>query len=83
MKRKNKLLNCNLRNAKNKFATLETTAPRLSIDDIKFFVKHGLITLDDALSLTEDNLMNKLLKELHSYAIFYAEKETVQGFGIG
>lgn len=75
MKRKNKLLNCNLRNAKNKFATLETTAPRLSIDDIKFFVKHGLITLDDALSLTEDNLMNKLLKELHSYAIFYAEKE--------
>ena len=42
---------------------------------LDFFLKRGLITIYDVRSLTEDQLMNKLLKELHPYAISFAEKE--------
>ena len=34
---------------------------------------NDIITLDDVLNLTEKALMNKILKQVHPYSIFYAE----------
>lgn len=42
---------------------------------LQFFINYGMITLDDVMSLSEDNLMNKLLKQIHPYSVFYSESD--------
>lgn len=39
------------------------------------YINHGTITLDDVLSLSEDTLMNKILKQVHPYSVFYSESD--------
>ena len=39
------------------------------------YINHGTITLDDVLSLSEDKLMNKILKQVHPYSVFYSESD--------
>lgn len=40
-----------------------------------FFIKRDIITLEDVMSLSEDKLMNKILKQVHPYSIFYSESD--------
>ena len=40
-----------------------------------FFVEHDIISFEDARSLPEDELMNKILKQVHPYSIFYSESD--------
>ena len=42
---------------------------------VAFFVKYGILSIDDVMSLSEDKLMNKLLSKLHPYAIYYSESD--------
>lgn len=42
---------------------------------LEFYLKANYITLNDVMSLSEDMIMNKLLKEIHPYKIFFSEKE--------
>lgn len=39
------------------------------------YIQRGIITLSDVMSLSEDALMNKLLKGIHPYSIFYSEND--------
>ena len=45
------------------------------IETVEFFMANDIITLDDVLNLTEEALMNKILKQVHPYSIFYAESD--------
>ena len=40
---------------------------------LQFYIKCGIITFEDAMSLSEDKLMNKILKQVHPYSIFQSE----------
>ena len=47
----------------------------LSKDTILFFVERGMINLSDVLSDSEDTLMNKILKQVHPYDIYFSESD--------
>lgn len=42
---------------------------------LQFYMHRGIITLDEVMSLSEDALMNKLLKEIHPYSVFYSDAD--------
>lgn len=42
---------------------------------LQFYIQRDIITLEDAMSLSEDKLMNKILKQVHPYSIFYSESD--------
>lgn len=38
-------------------------------------IERGIISLDDVMSFSMEDIMNKLLKTLHPYAIFFSESD--------
>ena len=42
---------------------------------LQFYIKHDIISFEDAMSLSEDKLMNKILSQVHPYSIFYSESD--------
>lgn len=42
---------------------------------LSFYLERGIISLDDVISSTEDMIMNKILKQVHPYRIFYSESD--------
>ena len=46
-----------------------------SVSILQQFIQRGIITLGDVMSLSEDSLMNKILRQVHPYSVFYSEKD--------
>lgn len=46
----------------------------ISKDVLLFYINSGIIDVCDTLSCSEDNVVNKILKEIHPYKISYHEK---------
>ena len=44
-------------------------------ETLQFYIKHDIISFEDAMSLSEDKLMNKILSQVHPYSIFYSESD--------
>ena len=44
-------------------------------ETVEFFMANNIITLDDVLNLTEEALMNKILKQVHPYSVYYSESD--------
>lgn len=44
-------------------------------ETVEFFMANDIITLDDVLNLTEEALMNKILKQVHPYSVYYSESD--------
>ena len=44
-------------------------------ETVEFFMSRDIITLDDVLNLTEEALMNKILKQVHPYSVYYSESD--------
>ena len=44
-------------------------------NSLHYFVDCGMISLDDVMSLSEDSLMNKILKQVHPYAVYFQESD--------
>lgn len=44
-------------------------------ETVEFFMTNAIITLDDVLNLTEEALMNKILKQVHPYSVYYSESD--------
>lgn len=47
----------------------------LNEETLSFYLNCGIITLSDAVSLTEDIVMNKILKKVHPYDIYFSESD--------
>ncbi len=47
----------------------------ISKDALSFFLNCDIISSSDVMSLTEDIIMNKILKKVHPYDIFYSESD--------
>lgn len=45
------------------------------IQQLSYYINRGIISFEDAMSLSEDKLMNKILKQVHPYSIFYSESD--------
>ena len=41
----------------------------------EFYIDLGIIVLSDVVSSTEETIMNKILKQVHPYEIYYSEYE--------
>ena len=48
---------------------------KLSIEIFQYYLKRGIITLDDVISLSQEDIMLKILKEVHPYSVFYSESD--------
>ena len=44
-------------------------------ETVEFFMANDIIILDDVLNLTEEALMNKILKQVHPYSVYYSESD--------
>ncbi len=42
---------------------------------VQFYLLNGIITFDDVLTLSEEALMNKLLRQIHPYKVYYSERD--------
>ena len=42
---------------------------------LEFYLKANYITLNDVMSLSEEDIMLKVLKEVHPYSVFYSESD--------
>ena len=54
--------------------TLNNTNLSIFQKSLFFYIDLGIISLSDVVSLTEDTLMNKILKQVHPYNIFFFRK---------
>lgn len=54
---------------------MEKTSNNQLFPILKQSINSGIITTSDLLSLTEDNIMNKILKQVHPYNIYFSEND--------